>query len=108
PKAGLPQAALRIVALGKLGSRQLHYGSDLDVVFFYEEPDSVATPELQARIQRAQDECVERILQLLAGVTSEGVAYHLDLRLRPEGSAGVLARSWTSFVDYAPQSMPPL
>jgi glutamate-ammonia-ligase adenylyltransferase len=107
PKAGLPQAALRIVALGKLGSRQLHYGSDLDVVFFYEEPDSVATPELQARIQRAQDECVERILQLLAGVTSEGVAYHLDLRLRPEGSAGVLARSWTSFVDYAHHSMQP-
>ncbi|MGH8526562.1 MAG: hypothetical protein ACREXY_20835, partial [Gammaproteobacteria bacterium] len=107
PKAGLPQAALRIVALGKLGSRQLHYASDLDVVFFYEEPDSVATPELQARIHRAQDECVERILHLLAGVTSEGVAYHLDLRLRPEGSAGVLARSWTSFVDYAHHSMQP-
>jgi len=103
----LPQVALRIAALGKLGSRQLHYGSDLDLVFLYEEPDSAAAPELRARIQRAQDERVEKILHLLAGVTSEGVAYRLDLRLRPEGSAGLLARSWTSFVDYAHQSMQP-
>jgi glutamate-ammonia-ligase adenylyltransferase len=103
----LPQPALRIAALGKLGSRQLHYASDLDLIFLYEEPEGVETPERRARIHRVQDERVEKVVQLLAGVTSEGVGYHLDLRLRPEGSAGVLARSWTSFADYAHQSMQP-
>src|SRR5262249_1689360 len=88
-------------------SRQLHYSSDLDLIFLYEEPEGVVTPELRAQIQRAQDSRVEQILHLMAGVTSEGVAYRLDLRLRPEGSSVLLARSRTGFVDYARHFMQP-
>ena len=106
-RPGMPPAPLRIAALGKLGSRQLHYSSDLDLMFLYEEPEGAVSSELRAEVQRAQERRVERILHLLADVTAEGVAYRLDLRLRPEGSSGLLARSWTSFVDYARQFMQP-
>jgi glutamate-ammonia-ligase adenylyltransferase len=98
---------LRLIALGKLGSRQLHYASDLDLIFLYNAMPEGRSPEARARIQKEQDERVERIVELLAAVTPEGVAYSIDLRLRPEGSSGQLARSWESFLEYARQYMQP-
>ncbi len=98
---------LSVIAFGKLGSRQMHYSSDLDLVLLYDDPDDDASPELRARIQLEHDGRVERLVELLSGVTSEGVAYELDLRLRPEGATGLLARSWQSFVDYVLRSMQP-
>jgi glutamate-ammonia-ligase adenylyltransferase len=98
---------LSVVAFGKLGSRQMHYSSDLDLVFLYDDPDADASPDLRARYQREQDARVERIVELLSGVTSDGVVYELDLRLRPEGASGLLARSWQSFTEYVLRSMEP-
>jgi glutamate-ammonia-ligase adenylyltransferase len=98
---------LSVIAFGKLGSRQMHYSSDLDLVLLYEDPDADASSELRARIQREQDARVEAIVGLLSGVTSEGTAYELDLRLRPEGATGLLARTWRSFVEYVLRSMQP-
>ncbi|MBN2243628.1 MAG: hypothetical protein JW793_13160 [Acidobacteria bacterium] len=97
---------LRLVALGKLGSRQLHYASDLDLIFLYD-PVSGGGPETRARYQRYQEERVEQFLELFAGVTPEGTAYEIDLRLRPEGASGMLVRSWESFLEYAGQYMQP-
>ncbi len=98
---------LSVFAFGKLGSRQMHYSSDLDLVFLYEDPGDDASPDDRGRIQREQDGRVERIVELLSAVTSEGVVYELDLRLRPEGATGLLARSWRSFADYVARSMQP-
>lgn len=98
---------LSVIAFGKLGSHQMHYSSDLDLVLLYEDPDRDANSEVRGRIQREQDGRVERIVELLSGVTSEGAAYELDLRLRPEGATGLLARSWQSFIDYVLRSMQP-
>jgi glutamate-ammonia-ligase adenylyltransferase len=98
---------LCLIALGKLGSRQLHYASDLDLIFLYDAAPEGKSPEVRARIQKEQDERVETILELLAGVTPEGVAYSVDLRLRPGGSSGILARSWESFLEYSKQHMQP-
>jgi len=96
-----------VIAFGKLGSRQMHYSSDLDLVFLYEDPPADASADERGRFQREQDARVERIVELLSGVTSEGVAYELDLRLRPEGATGLLARSWRSFTEYVLRSMEP-
>jgi [glutamine synthetase] adenylyltransferase / [glutamine synthetase]-adenylyl-L-tyrosine phosphorylase len=97
---------LLLVALGKMGSRQMHYASDLDLIFLYDaEPGG--TPEVRARFQKEQDERVEKIVELVAAVKPEGIAYSIDLRLRPGGASGILARSWKSFVEYAAQSMQP-
>jgi glutamate-ammonia-ligase adenylyltransferase len=98
---------LHLVALGKLGSRQLHYGSDLDLVFLYDAGPEGESPQSRAPLQREQDERVESILELLSAVTPEGVAYSMDLRLRPGGASGILARSWESFLEYSKQYMQP-
>jgi glutamate-ammonia-ligase adenylyltransferase len=98
---------LHIIALGKLGSRQLHYSSDLDLLILYDDPPLESSPETRSDWQLCADGCVERLLELLGGVTPEGVAYRIDLRLRPEGTAGLLARSWSSFLDHARRYMQP-
>jgi glutamate-ammonia-ligase adenylyltransferase len=99
--------ALRAVGMGKLGSRQMHYSSDLDLMYLYDDPPPGASADVRARIQLAQDERVESMLEIMAAVTTEGVAYPVDLRLRPEGASGLLARSWASFIEYADQYMQP-
>jgi glutamate-ammonia-ligase adenylyltransferase len=96
---------LCVIGLGKLGSRLMHYASDLDLIFLYESPSPEASAEARARAQKMADERVERILELLSAVTADGVAYNIDLRLRPEGASGLLARSWDTFEDYARHHM---
>ncbi len=95
------------IALGKLGSRQMHYSSDIDLMFLYEMPSGCADAPLRAEHQRLQDNRVERLLDILGSVTAEGITYSVDLRLRPEGSSGLLARSWESFIDYSTRFMQP-
>jgi glutamate-ammonia-ligase adenylyltransferase len=97
---------LRAVALGKFGARQMHYASDLDLVFLYEaEPETA--PEARAHYQLLQDGRVEGMLRILGGVTSGGLVFRIDLRLRPEGGSGLLSRSYESFLDHARQYMQP-
>ena len=106
---GAPVAEDRLVTLGlgKLGSRQMHYASDLDLVFLYDDTPEGTPEEERVRFARLQDSRVEAILEILAGVTGEGMAYRIDLRLRPEGASGLLARSWRSFVEYGERYMRP-
>jgi glutamate-ammonia-ligase adenylyltransferase len=99
--------SLHLIAMGKLGSRQLHYSSDLDMIFLYDSMPEGTEPDLRARLQKEQDERVEKILEILAMVTPEGTAYPIDLRLRPGGAAGLLARSWESFYEYSRRYMQP-
>jgi glutamate-ammonia-ligase adenylyltransferase len=98
---------LHLVALGKLGSRQLHYASDLDLVFIYDAAPEGESSEMRANIQMEQDERIGRILDLLSEVAPEGIAYSVDLRLRPGGASGMLARTWESFLEYSRQHMQP-
>jgi glutamate-ammonia-ligase adenylyltransferase len=98
---------LRVVAMGKLGSRQMHYSSDLDLIFLYEGLPERVPPDEKARFQQEQDRRVEQILDLLSAVTPEGVTYSVDLRLRPGGAASTLARSWESLLEYARSQMQP-
>jgi [glutamine synthetase] adenylyltransferase / [glutamine synthetase]-adenylyl-L-tyrosine phosphorylase len=97
---------LHPVALGKFGSRQMHYSSDMDLFFLYD-ADEDAPDEDRARAQQRHDERIEKMLQLISGVTAAGIAYRVDLRLRPEGGSGLLARSWGSFLAYAREYMQP-
>jgi glutamate-ammonia-ligase adenylyltransferase len=100
--------ALVGIAGGKLGSRQMHYASDLDLLFFYAgPPESESSADSRARLQLSLDARVERLVEFLTAVTPEGVAYAVDLRLRPEGETGLLARSWESFVEHSRRFMQP-
>jgi glutamate-ammonia-ligase adenylyltransferase len=102
-----PRECLHMVALGKLGSRQMHYASDLDLIFLYDAPPEGTAPEVRASIQKEQDERVKNILEALSAITPEGIAYSVDLRLRPGGAAAPLARSWESLLEYSKKHMQP-
>ncbi len=81
-----------IVAYGKLGAKELGYGSDLDVIFLHDEAACVP----QEKLARA----AQRVNTWLTSLTAAGVLYETDLRLRPDGASGLLVSSLTAFRDY--------
>lgn len=83
---------LAVVALGKLGAREIGYGSDLDILFVHEEEDG---PRAEAAVRVAQ-----RVLRLLDSPHGDGPGYELDTRLRPSGSQGLLVVSLEGFARY--------
>jgi glutamate-ammonia-ligase adenylyltransferase len=92
---------LALVALGKLGSRELTAGSDLDLVALYDSPD-----EAQSDGGRPLDgttyfmRLTQRLVAALQAPTGEGSLYQVDLRLRPSGNAGLLAQKLRAFRRY--------
>ena len=88
-----PQIA--IIAYGKLGGKELGYGSDLDIVFVYEDEDSRAG-EIYAAL-------VRKLITWLTVKTGEGDLYEIDTALRPNGNAGLLVTSFEAFTSYQMQ-----
>ena len=86
----MPQFA--IIGYGKLGGRELGYASDLDIIFLYHDTATEAS-ENYARL-------AQRINTWLCSLTPAGVLYETDLRLRPDGSAGLLVSSVEAFEQY--------
>lgn len=83
-------ADLVVVALGKFGANELLYGSDLDLVFFARDLDSVDAATLVAR----------RLSSLIETPTPHGRLYDVDHRLRPGGTSGPLVATPSGFRDY--------
>jgi len=81
-----------IVGMGKLGGRELNFGSDLDVIFVYDEPEENDGTHYSAITQL--------IYKLTSEMTSAGYAYKIDTDLRPEGGAGVLVMSIGGYQHY--------
>jgi len=79
-----------IFALGKLGSKEMNIGSDLDLVFVF--VDENAKNNLISK--------PAQIVKLLTSYSKEGILYQLDLRLRPFGKAGELAPSLNFYKSY--------
>ncbi len=86
------QPRFAIVGYGKLGGKELGYASDLDIIFLYDDEDQAA-PETYARL-------AQRINTWIASATSAGVLYETDLRLRPNGAAGLLVSQIEAFREY--------
>ena len=83
---------LAIIAYGKLGGKELGYSSDLDLVYVHDDPREEAA-EQYAKLGR-------RLTSWLSTMTSSGRLYEVDLRLRPDGDAGLLAVSLDAFEQY--------
>ena len=81
-----------VVGYGKLGGKELGYASDLDIVFLYDDEDEQA-PVIYARL-------AQRINTWLTTLTPAGLLYDTDLRLRPDGNAGLLVSSVEAFRNY--------
>ena len=98
--AGEPAKCV-ILAFGKHGGEELNYSSDIDLMFLYDE-DGTTRGTRVSHIEN--DEYFGRVLsevvRLLSAHTDRGQAYRIDLRLRPEGHRGPLARSLASTLSY--------
>jgi glutamate-ammonia-ligase adenylyltransferase len=87
--------------MGKLGSRELTIGSDLDLVFVFDAPLEVksdGTKPVAAGTWYAR--LSQRVISALSAPTAEGRLFEIDMRLRPSGNAGPVACSLESFDGY--------
>jgi glutamate-ammonia-ligase adenylyltransferase len=91
-----PVRGLSILAMGKLGGREIGYGSDLDVIFLFDPgaaPEGKDADTFFARSAR-------RIIKLISVSHAAGPGYELDTRLRPSGNQGLLVTSIETFARY--------
>jgi glutamate-ammonia-ligase adenylyltransferase len=83
---------LSVIALGKLGGKELNYSSDIDLMFVYggagetDGPEPVTNKEFYKKV-------ANRYTALLSSYTSDGQCYRVDLRLRPDGTLGEICTS---------------
>ncbi|PYL61343.1 MAG: hypothetical protein DMF24_07500 [Verrucomicrobia bacterium] len=94
---GSPTAEFAILALGKLGGSELNHSSDVDLLFLYSEEGQL-TPHLS--YHEFFNRLGKKILETFSTPHPAGSLLRVDLRLRPEGSAGPLARSLESMENY--------
>jgi glutamate-ammonia-ligase adenylyltransferase len=94
---GSPNAEFAVLALGKLGGSELNYSSDVDLIFLYDEEGDLS-PRLS--YHEFFNRLGKKILETFSSPHPEGLFLRVDLRLRPEGSAGPLARSLESMEHY--------
>ena len=91
-----------IVALGKLGSYELNYASDIDLLFIYSEEGSTSAAGERGEVSNREYfiKLAETIAKLVGQPSGEGAAYRVDLRLRPHGRDGALACSLNEATRY--------
>jgi glutamate-ammonia-ligase adenylyltransferase len=91
-----PEPAFAVIAYGKLGGKELGYGSDLDVVFLYDDADE---PD-RDRAQEIYGAFVRKLITWLTLRTASGELFDIDTALRPNGNSGLLVTSIDSFERY--------
>lgn len=90
-----------VIGYGKLGSRELGYGSDLDMIFLYEGCEEGATRGPRPLPNEAYFARLgQRLIHILTTRTPGGILYEVDMRLRPSGKSGPLVTSLAAFCDY--------
>ncbi|MFL6375007.1 MAG: hypothetical protein ACJ73D_10095 [Pyrinomonadaceae bacterium] len=96
------EAGFCIVALGKLGSRELNYSSDIDVIFLYSDEGETSGSGTRDRVSNREYfvKLAEYLVRLVGSESGEGAAYRVDLRLRPHGRLGPLAMTVADTARY--------
>ena len=92
PKRFRDEPRFTAIAYGKLGGKELGYASDMDLVFVHDDEDD--------RAQEAYGQLAQRISSWLSTRTQAGILFEIDLRLRPNGNAGLLVTSLKGFERY--------
>ena len=102
----ISSAEFCIVALGKLGSRELNYASDIDLVFLFSDEGATSGGGSRGQITNREYfvKLGESLLRLVSEPAGEGAAYRIDVRLRPHGRDGALACSLDEAVRYYEQT----
>ncbi|MBF0166875.1 MAG: bifunctional [glutamine synthetase] adenylyltransferase/[glutamine synthetase]-adenylyl-L-tyrosine phosphorylase [Alphaproteobacteria bacterium] len=98
----IKNARLAVVALGKLGSREMTATSDLDLILIYDAPADAESSDGPRPLTPPSyySRLTQRLVNALTALGNEGRLYEVDMRLRPSGRAGPLATSLESFSRY--------
>jgi glutamate-ammonia-ligase adenylyltransferase len=92
---------IAVVALGKLGGREMTAASDLDLMLLYEaDPLAESNGERPLAAAAYYGRFTQRLIAALSAPTAQGLLYEVDFRLRPSGSKGPIAVSLRAFEDY--------
>ncbi len=92
-EGGLDAAPCAVLALGRLGTGEMDFGSDADLVFI---ADSVLSPESREPWRRL----AERLIHTVSSHTREGLLFPVDTRLRPRGHEGDMVQSAAYLAEY--------
>ncbi len=99
--------AMAIIAMGKLGGRELSIRSDLDLIMVYDVPaagDAQSDGDKPLPPTTYYARLIQRLLSAITAPTVEGSLYEVDMRLRPSGRSGPLATSLEAFTRYQDES----
>ncbi|MFQ5984068.1 MAG: bifunctional [glutamine synthetase] adenylyltransferase/[glutamine synthetase]-adenylyl-L-tyrosine phosphorylase [Alphaproteobacteria bacterium] len=102
----VPEAGLAVLGMGKLGGREMSFGSDLDLIFIYDHPAQAQGSDgpRPLAVSHYFSRLSQRLLTGLTALTGEGRLYDIDMRLRPSGKAGPLATGFAAFDRYQRES----
>jgi glutamate-ammonia-ligase adenylyltransferase len=91
-----------IVSVGKLGSKELNYASDIDLLFIYSAEGTTSGQGSRGAITNHEyfAKLSQKVIKTVGEQSGEGAAYRVDLRLRPHGTIGPLAQSLADTVRY--------
>jgi [glutamine synthetase] adenylyltransferase / [glutamine synthetase]-adenylyl-L-tyrosine phosphorylase len=98
----VPGGRAAVLAMGKLGGREMNAGSDLDLIVIYDFEGEMAVSDGERSLAGGQyyARLTQRLISALSAPTAEGSLYQVDMRLRPSGNQGPVATRLSSFVDY--------
>ena len=96
-RLGSPDAEFAGLGLGKLGGRELNHSSDIDLIFLYSEEGQVTA---SLSYHQWFNRLATKVLETFSASHSAGPLFRVDLRLRPEGTAGPMTRSLESMENY--------
>ena len=91
---------MAVLALGKLGARELNVSSDIDLIFFYDEPGMVATANREMTNQEFFIRTSQDVIRSLDANLHQGFVFRVDMRLRPYGESGALILNSASMEKY--------
>ena len=92
------EPGIAVIAYGKLGGKELGYGSDLDVVFLYD--DGEVDEATAQRAQEVYGAYVRKLITWLTLRTGAGELFDIDTALRPNGNSGLLVTSLAAYERY--------
>ncbi len=98
----IEDGAIVVLAMGKLGSRELTAESDLDLIFIYDYPgdNAVSNSKRPLPAQQYFSRLSQRFINSITVPTAEGKLYEVDMRLRPSGNSGPVATRFDGFSEY--------
>jgi [glutamine synthetase] adenylyltransferase / [glutamine synthetase]-adenylyl-L-tyrosine phosphorylase len=106
PRDGVPTDAdgqpvrLTVLAMGKLGARELNLSSDIDLIFAYEAEGETRGGRRELSNHEFFVRLGQQLIRVLDQVTADGFVFRVDMRLRPWGKSGVLAIGFDAMESY--------